>query len=179
KFATVFFNEQNLLAFLRKYREKLTEKLNDIEGKEEWGVKIRCDEDGFRHHIVENDPQVVALDGEIASSSPGKAYLLKRKRQQLIEDVTGNNMNLYRELFMETFRAASCEVQANPLPPENPNNHEADRLILNLAVLIEQTGLQEFSGNLEKLEGEFQSKGFRFDCSGPWPPYNFSRITTT
>ena len=178
KFATVFFNEQNVQTFLEQYEEKLLEKLSDLEGREEWGVKICCDEKILCRYIVENNPEVIDLDHEINAASQGKAYLLKRKRQQLVENITMNNINIYRKLFLEVFQSVCRVVRVNPFPPRNlPDQHNG--MILNLAVLVDRAASENFFTSVETLKIEFLDKGFSFEYSGPWPPYNFSQITET
>ena len=48
-----------------------------------------------------------------------------------------------------------------------------DDMILNAAFLVEQDKLSAFIREIEILKNQYEGTGFLFDCTGPWPPYNF------
>jgi hypothetical protein len=45
--------------------------------------------------------------------------------------------------------------------------------VLNAAFLVSAAGLEAFQRTLTELVGRHGSHGFRFDFTGPWPPYHF------
>ncbi|MDD5698362.1 MAG: GvpL/GvpF family gas vesicle protein [Victivallaceae bacterium] len=172
---TVFSGEHKVQAFLAQYKKELREKLQTLEGCEEWSVKICCDRNVLQRYTAENNPAVTELDQQIASASAGKGYLLKRKREQLIEETADESMTAVRKLFTEVFRALDIQLKFKP-SSKNPAVPDEEPL-LELAALVGQNNLQEFLTCIEMLKTEYHGQGFAFDCSGPWPPYNFSQIT--
>lgn len=173
EFGTVFCDERNVQAFLSRYEGELREKLRTLEGCEEWSVKIRCDRNALRRYTAENNPAVIEVDQEIASASSGKAYLLKRKRQQLIETMADESIEAARSLFGKVLEELDVQSKFSP-PPASAGPEE--QLLPELAVLVKQDKLQEFLACIEMLRNEYRDQGFGFDCSGPRLPYSFGRI---
>ena len=175
KFATVFFNEQNLRAFLQEYSSELEKKLNYVENKEEWGIKIYCNNESLKKDVIGQDPDIIKINQELSTASPGKAYLLNMKKTKMLNESVQHNIDLYRNLFMETLKKISFSCHVNPVTGKL--TAEEDDMIFNTAFLINRTGVPEFIEQVEKLKAEFGTKGFHFVCTGPWPPYNFCQLT--
>src|SRR3989338_777306 len=48
-----------------------------------------------------------------------------------------------------------------------------DEMILNSAFLINKDKVGDFLNIVEDIRAKYTDKGLFFDCTGPWPPYNF------
>ena len=46
-------------------------------------------------------------------------------------------------------------------------------MVLNAVFLINNKRIKEFESVLAYLKTKYTDKGLIFDCTGPWPPYNF------
>lgn len=178
KFATVFFNEQNLLSFLEKYADELNEKLAYLGNKEEWGVKIYCDQEKLTEGIIKENEMIQAIDSQISSASPGKAYLLRKKKIGLLAEAVKEGMDRYRKSFLELLQNFSTQTKINDTTPRKFTGRNED-MILNAAFLIENNMVPKFIKQVKAFtsESEFTALGFHFDSSGPWPPYNFCQLT--
>ncbi len=51
--------------------------------------------------------------------------------------------------------------------------YEPGEVAARLAFLVAREGFDEFRAEAERLAEEFMPLGFRFELTGPWPPYNF------
>ena len=49
-------------------------------------------------------------------------------------------------------------------------------MILNGAYLVAGERVAAFQSELASLEKEYTDLGFRYEMTGPWPPYNFVAI---
>jgi hypothetical protein len=177
KLATVFFNEQNLQSFLEKYTGEMNEKLNYVKDKEEWGVKIYYEPEKLKQSVLLESGKLREIDRQISSASPGKAYLLGKKKTELISVEMNEGINRYRETFLELlkkfcFNACILELKSRKVTGRN------DDMILNAAFLIEKNMVPQFVSLLKTLgnDSEFTAIGFCFDSTGPWPPYNFCQL---
>ena len=50
---------------------------------------------------------------------------------------------------------------------------KAEDMILNAAFLIGKPKVRAFLAAVEELRAQQEHSGLSFDCTGPWPPYNF------
>ena len=46
-------------------------------------------------------------------------------------------------------------------------------MVLNAAFLVPSAALEGFQKILTALVEQYDASGFRFDFTGPWPPYHF------
>ncbi|MDT5293901.1 MAG: hypothetical protein QOJ76_781, partial [Acidobacteriota bacterium] len=53
---------------------------------------------------------------------------------------------------------------------------EQGELAARLAFLVRRESFDHFRAAAERLAEEFTPHGFRFELTGPWPPYNFAAV---
>lgn len=175
KFATLFNTEDNLKTMLEEHIRKFKDSLEYLEGKEEWGVKIYCDVERLKDSLIRNDEEILKIDKEIESSSPGKAFLLKKKREELLITLINKKLNEYGQTSFDELRELSLKARINKLLPKEVTERKDD-MILNSAFLVEKNKVSDFMHILYALRAQYEDRGLFFDCTGPWPPYNFCSI---
>jgi hypothetical protein len=178
KLATVFFNEQNLQTFLEKYAGEIEEKLDYVKNKEEWGVKIYCEPGKLKQSLLLESEKLREINSQISSASPGKAYLLNKKKTELISLETEVAIIRYRKIFLELLENNCFKARLLELKPRKSTGRNDD-MILNAAFLVDNNMVPRFISQAKALESEpeFAAKGFYFNSTGPWPPYNFCHLT--
>lgn len=176
KFATIFKTEDNLKAMIDNYLDEFRDILKQLEGQEEWGVKIYCDMEKFKTAVVKKDEQILRVEEKISSSGVGRAYFLNKKKEELIDDIANKKITGYRMEIRETLQEHSSGARPVKLLPKEITGRK-DEMILNVAFLVDKTKLKGFIDSISYLNGEYADKGLNFDCTGPWPPYNFCSIT--
>ena len=172
KLATLFKTEDSLRTMLKEHAEKLKENLEDFEEKEEWGIKIYCDMERLKNIFLIDDKEILRMDKEISSSSPGKAFLLKKKRDQLLNELIDKKINEAVQEFLSGLKQQSLRTRVNRLLPGDVTGRRDD-MILNAAFLVEKTKWSAFIREINVLKRQYEGMGYLFGCSGPWPPYNF------
>jgi hypothetical protein len=175
KFGTIFKTTQSLRNFIDEYRSQLIENLNELEGKEEWGVKLFCDYQSLPEYIRQTCNEVIEMDREINESKPGKAFLLKRKAEELIKNECHKELQEYGQLFFRQIESLSSKTRLNPLLPKEVTGR-SDEMILNIACLIQKNNIGLMLKKTELLRQEFLKVGLIPDLSGPWPPFSFITI---
>lgn len=175
KFATLFNTDDSLKAMLEQYAEEFKAVLKRLENKEEWGVKIYSDIEKLKASLADDEPEILEIENEINLSSPGKAYLLKKKKAELIEDTLNKKINEYGQESFELLKELSSEARINKLLPKEVTDREED-MILNSAFLVNKDAVDDFINMVDTLKMHYEDKGFFFDCTGPWPPYNFCSL---
>ncbi len=176
KFGTIFKTEDNLKAMLEEHAQDLKEKLKNLEGKEEWGVKIYCDIGRLKGAVIQEESGILKIEKEINSSSSGKAYFLKKKKEELMKEAVNKRINEYGQESFEIFKRLSCEARINKLLPKEVTEREDD-MVLNSAFLVDRDKVSEFIHAVDDLKTRYNDKGLNFDCTGPWPPYNFCNLS--
>lgn len=176
KFATIFKTEDSLKAMIDNYLDEFRDILERLEGQEEWGVKIYCDMEKFKTAVVKKDEQILRIEEEISSSGVGKAYFLNKKKEELIDDIANKKITGYRMEIRETLQKHSSGACPIKLLPKEITSRK-DEMILNAAFLVDKTKLKGFIDSINYLKGGYADEGLNFDCTGPWPPYNFCSIT--
>ena len=172
KFATLFNTESNLKTMLRAHLEEFKDILIKLEDKEEWGVKIYCNSGKLKESLMQEDEQLLNIDKEINSSLPGKSYLLKKKKEELLNIAVNKKLNEYGQVSFDRLKEKSMEARINKLLPKEVTERN-DEMILNSAFLINKDKVGDFLNIVDDLRVEYTDKGLFFDCTGPWPPYNF------
>jgi hypothetical protein len=177
KFGTIFNTEENLKIMLKKHISKFKDTLKYLEGKEEWGVKIYCDIDKLKDNLIREDKELLNIDKEINSASPGKAFILKKKKVELVNISVNKKLNDYGQLIFEKLNQHSIESRINKLLPKEVTEKK-EEMILNSAFLIKKNKVENFIEAESALKETFEKMGFFLDCTGPWPPYNFCEAIT-
>jgi hypothetical protein len=173
KFATVFNSEDNLKKMLTEYGDKFRAKLNYLKDKEERSVKVYCDIGQLKQCLIKRKEEPLqVLDNEIESSSPGKAFFLKKRREELIKTIINKKLNEYSEDIFSKMKKESVEASINNLLSKEITAR-IDDMILNAAFLVERNRVSEFTNKVYILKERYEEEGISFNYSGPWPSYNF------
>jgi hypothetical protein len=176
KFATLFNTEESLNRYLDENFQVLRETLAKLSGKEEWGVKIYCNRGKLTDKLLKEEEDLFKLDNEIAASSAGKAFLLKKEKEQVLNRALVQKNNECGRQSYEALSAESFQECINNLLPKEVTEN-ADDMILNAAFLVEKEKAGAFIAKVDDLKARYRDSGFYFDCTGPWPPYNFCDLS--
>jgi len=175
KFGTIFQSEDNLKIFIADYSGSLTRNFAYIAGKEEWSVKVYCDRKMLCKQIDELSEEAAFLEKQIMESSPGRAYLLRRKKTDLIEYEMDRICKNYGQEYFDKFKNLSEAYNLNNLLPKEFTGRE-DTMILNATFLVEKIKVTELKGTVESIAKKDANSGFFIEESGPWPPFSFISI---
>ena len=170
KFATVFHSEKNVVAMLDKHELAMKEQLRKLSGKVEYGVKAWADDEAVKGYVVTVSPGVRAFDQEIAGSSPGKAYFLKKKREITLEHEA---QSFFEKHVHESMLCLASHTQENSLPAREMADSDGKNG-LKADFLVEHPEKEVFLHELEAKKRALRTCGIHLECTGPWPPYNFA-----
>ncbi len=176
KFGTLFNTDAGLNAMLERYGQEFKAILQKLANKEEWGVKIYCDKKRFRGNIINDDPEILKIENEIKSSSVGKAFFLKKKKEELIDKTLNERINECGQESFELLKDLSFEAHINKLLPRVVTERQDD-MVLNSVFLVDKDEVGDFRNMIDTLKMHHEGKGLFIDCTGPWPPYNFCGLS--
>ena len=175
KFGTIYNSEASLKKFISDYSDSLIENFDNLAGKEEWSVKIYCDRKVLCERIDELSEEAASLEKQIMVSSPGKAFLLKKKKTELIENEMDRLCKKYGQEYYDEFKILSEATYLNNLLPKDIVGRE-DSMILNASFLISKNKLAEFKNTVGVLKKKDGNSGFFIESTGPWPTFSFISI---
>ncbi|MFA4880489.1 MAG: GvpL/GvpF family gas vesicle protein [Candidatus Doudnabacteria bacterium] len=172
KFGTIFKTKEKLVQTLKKYYSQFKENLKNLSGKQEWSVKAYLNRKAFDEEVKKVSPVVQEKEKEIGAMPEGMAYFMQKQIDEAVSKEADKALENYTESFFETLKKYAAmgtkgkilekELTGKPLP-----------MILNAIFLISEEKLEDFIKEIVQLNQEYKSKGFNFEYSGPWPPYNF------
>jgi len=172
KFGTVFQTEENAEKLLREQSAEFKRIIANLNGKQEWGLKIYCDFKKFKDMLHKEDTKIKEIEKEIASASKGKAYFLRKKKDEFIKDIINEEVSKYTQDCFEKLKRISVDVKINKILSKEVTEKKED-MVLNAAFLINTKRIKEFNNAVEYLKSRYSDNGLIFNCTGPWPTYNF------
>ena len=75
KFGTIFENEANVEKLLKTNNDDFKAVLANLDGKEEWGLKIYCNSGYFKDALCSKDDRIMKMDKEILAAGSGLSLI--------------------------------------------------------------------------------------------------------
>jgi len=172
KFGTIFKTKENLEETLKKYYNQFKESLERLKGKQEWSVKAYLNRKAFDEEVKKVSSVIQEKEKEISTMPEGMAYFMQKQIDDVVSKEAKNALQKYGETFFETLKQhVSAGTKGKILEKEITG--KTLPMALNMIFLVSEEKLEDFIKEINKLKEEYKAKGFNFEYSGPWPPYNF------
>ena len=169
-FGMVYRGPERIEALLRERAGEFRTLLGRVRGKHEWGLKIYRDHARWLATADATSDELRRLAGEIAAASPGRAYLLGKRRERLRAAETDRLVAAALDAIVETLEACSAAARHNALGAAPPG---ATPLVLSAAFLVDAAASEAFRAAATDLERTYMPQGLSVEVSGPWAPYSF------
>lgn len=167
---TLFSSEETLRAYLSEHRELLSKTLARLEGKQEWTLRIELEPNRWSEALTGRVASLRELQNDIASASPGKAFLLRKK---LDDEKKRASHKAEDELVNEIEQAVLAKLGCETVAESRQRRDGAFPQINVLLQRDEESVLQELR---EELSARYEHEGVTLALSGPWPPYTFATM---
>lgn len=149
---------------------ELAEELHRLADKREWDVKVSFNEKEVQQQAGRLSPRIGLLDKAIADATPGKKYLLEKKRADLLKDETLGAAHALANEAIGFARVAASDSRILPIP----RTPEILPVILHAALLIERRNERQLARILDRETERLAEHGLTLQYSGPWAPYRFT-----
>lgn len=167
RFGTIFRSEGDLVEALSRRQDEMLDKMVDLRGKQEWGIRLIADQYRLRQYLMDNDVELNHLRDGVALKPVGAAYFF---RKRLEERLTRRMEQARAEAAQETYvRLAVAATRATVL--ERSESAAEGEPVLNAAFLVTREQLEELLALADRIISERSWLGCQL--SGPWPPYSF------
>jgi hypothetical protein len=165
-FGAIYRDDEGVRELLRTRADDFADRLRAVEGRAEWIVSIERD-----GSAAPTGGAVGALDAEIAAAPPGRAFLLGKRRDEVIREERRTRDAALAEETWATIEAIAERVYREPLI-EDPTA----AAIARFSVLAHRDREIELGDVVRRLGGSGVSEGYRVRLSGPWPAYRFGGL---
>jgi hypothetical protein len=180
RLCTLFTSTLALRQSLAANEQRFLEAFARMRGREEWGVKAfriesRCAGSQVFARAGLVDATVRSLNAALATATPGHAFVLRKQRDARLAEIAAERIcDVANQAGAALERAAVDLRLLRLLPPDRSSTGKVGEImVLNLAALVDETAREAFHSVVARLAKGFREEGFRFELSGPWPPYNF------
>ncbi|WP_165822555.1 GvpL/GvpF family gas vesicle protein [Paenibacillus montanisoli] len=175
KFCTIYESEQSLEAMLIRHYDEITDLFAALRGKEEWSLKVYCDKEELKTHVMQSSLELAKLSADLSGLSPGKQFLMKKQLNASLERETENAM---KRICLEAHESLSSSTlqQIEKKVWERKVTGRKEEMIWNSMYLTDRQRVDSFLQLVKQFGEEFQAFGLTFEATGPWPVYHFARI---
>src|ERR1041384_6770710 len=142
-FGTVFRTENDIKEFLKGTYEALSDVLQKMEGKIEFGLKVNWDKDQVVREIEEENEEIRRLKEEIVSNTSTSTYFSRMQLGRVVESALQAKADSYVTEIYETLRdAAIASRSKQPI---------GDKMIMNAAFLVERDKTRTFDDQISEI----------------------------
>jgi hypothetical protein len=170
RFGAVFTSEVALEDFMALRVGEIDQFLERITGHEEWSLKSYLDLERAEAWLTASDPELAELRNSL-SANRGKRYFQEKRLHASVEKLAGKSSRSAAAGVHDQLRPLAVDVRELRLQVSTETKHE---MIRHDAWLVPQCAIDEFHGQLERLQAEHLEQGLVLESSGPWPPYSFT-----
>jgi len=169
---TLFRDAKAVQVALSKRMLELQQTFARIGNGKEFIVRVYVQPGVLQDHLAGHSEELAKLKADAANASPGQKYLLERKMENLRRDAGRDVTARVATEVHDALRECAIEgVREAPVNSGAPR--EQGRAILNASFLVAPARVVDFQRALTEMVNKYEPSGFKFDFTGPWPPYHF------
>jgi hypothetical protein len=158
---------------LRERAPQLTEALQRVARGREYAVRVDRVDAELLESMTAFSPHLAELASKAAAATPGQRYLLERKLEdEKRAEMRGVTMEI-ADAIVGALTVYTIDAVKSPIPRVTDAAGRGP-LVLNAAFLVAADRLTAFQQAVTSLVEQHGARGFRFDFTGPWPPYHFA-----
>jgi hypothetical protein len=149
---------------LAPHHDRFVTALGELEGRVQYTLKGRYEQDVVLREVLEGDPEIQALQAEVRDLPEDATYHQRLRLGELVVGALEERRDDEAEQLVERLEPhAVAVVEHHPGQPDD---------VVNAAFLVEREYAQEFEDAVEQL-GEQLHGRVRLRLLGPLAPYDF------
>ena len=171
RFGTIYLERSGVEQMLTEKSRELESIIEQLRGREEWGVNVYNDRAVLLSSITSVSPVLRDLVQKAEQAPPGQSYLMQKKIEALKVDEARAAVNRIVDQIEQTLKSQTDDARRLRVLKVETTDH--GELKAKFAFLVKRSTFEEFRDAAERLAQEHQSAGVRLELTGPWPVYNF------
>ncbi|SEB07351.1 Gas vesicle synthesis protein GvpL/GvpF [Thalassobacillus cyri] len=176
KFSTIYSGYESLESTIKEHHKKMSDLLAWLSDKEEWNLKIYCDNEALRERTSAHNLTIEEKKKEIDQMSPGRQYLEKRKLDHLIDQELEKDKETYSSRIHDQLASYSEKTDIKKNWSKDVTGR-SDEMCWNSVYLLKEANVEDFLSQVKHLQEVWKETGFQFELTGPWPAYHFAKLT--
>lgn len=165
---TLFSSIDALRAWLHENRQSLERKLDRLSGKQEWTLQLEFEPQRWSEALGGRVESLKQLEHEIASSSPGRAFLLRKKYDDEKKKAGEQaEESLLTEVECAVADGLRCETRVESRRARGGGAPQVN-------ILIDRDHEASLLALRDDLGARYEAEGVALGLTGPWPPYSFA-----
>lgn len=166
-FGTLYRDEARVREMLREDAAARQARLDQLSGRAEWVVTVVRGRDA----APASDDDLSDLDREIAASSPGRGYLLEKRRTRIADAASERADADAARRALDALTGVSERTYREPVATGGD-----DVVALRVSLLAPRTDTERIAAAIGSLGEDLGASGYRVRVSGPWPAYRFGSL---
>jgi hypothetical protein len=172
RFGTIYLDRAGIEQMLGENEKKLSEIVERLRGRVEWGVNVYCNRQTLMDNITNLSPRLRQMREEAKEASPGQAYLLQKKIEtQRADEAKVEIARAVDDIEKVLSQHSDGSTKLRILKVETTEHGE---LKAKFAFLVLKAEFESFRNAAEELAEKMEQSGIRIELTGPWPAYNFA-----
>jgi pyruvate-formate lyase len=172
RFGTIYLERSRVEQMLTTQSRELESIIEQLRGREEWGVNVFVDRAVLLSSITSVSPVLRDLVQRAEQAPPGQSYLMQKKIEALKVDEARAALNRIVDQIEERLKQQTDDARRLRILKVETTEH--GELKAKFAFLVKRATFEEFRDTAEGLAKEHQAAGVRLELTGPWPVYNFT-----
>ena len=165
-FGTLYRDDERVREMLRTDAGGRVARLASLAGRAEWVVTVTRDVD----EVPGAGEDLGALDREIASSTPGRAFLLEKRRTKVAEAAGARSDGEVGRHVFEELASVAERTYREPVAAAG-----RDVIVVRLSLLARRDD-DRVDARIDDVRAELEASGYRLRATGPWPAYRFGSL---
>ncbi len=170
RFGTLFSSEAALERFLAINLATVERFFNEVEDKDEWGVKTVLDRAKASERLLSN----LSSQLQKTPTSQGVSYLQERQMRARLDKHLSSWLARTSAEIANKLGSYAVASKDRPVGFQAPAGEP--QIIGNLALLMPRESLPNLRNAVDQASRELAPYGLSFELSGPWPPYSFCPV---
>lgn len=160
--------------WLFKNYGSIRSELDRMKGKSEYSVQIFYDKSKLESEYANDDQEVREMRREIEKVGKGKAYLLQKKLNMLVNDKVTQELIRLSDEFMARILALSDDIKLDKKKASDLDRFKGKSLMTSLVCLVSYDNVAPLGDLLDEIN---KMDGFAVRFTGPWAPFSFAKIS--
>jgi hypothetical protein len=167
-FGTVYRGTGGVERMLRERRAELLGRLDAVRGRSEWVATVQRDAERAGAVAEAEDEELARLKGQIGAAQPGRAYLLRRRLEEVRRAALARLDRAAAEAIAQGLADVVERSHPEPIVRATP-----DAPLSRTSLLVHRTREGALVERAAELARRWEARGYALRLTGPWPPYRF------